>query len=312
MAPLSMLFMAVNIVLYIICAMRSNNFNQISGQVLVQMGGSMREGLWENEWLRLIAPNFLHVNFMHILVNSITLRNLAPSAEVYFGSANFGTLYLLSGITGFAFSQLFGGHLAAGASASLFGLLGAHLVIQILRTPVLKYAWRSSEVRQLVFWCALYFALGVSGMMGPIDNWGHLGGFIGGSMLAGLFELWRRNKRVSAPVLVAVLLIFALIIGAARWTFFSPYYHIHMAVLAREDNRTAEIPAQLAQARKWAKTFHMTNEIENFITLFEAKKWNRTMAWQRSYDLMGQYLRQFPPALFKESVAELDDDDSQE
>ena len=47
---------------------------------------------------------------------SLALWRAGPSAEVYFGTSNFGTIYLLSGITGVCLSQIFSGYLSIGAS----------------------------------------------------------------------------------------------------------------------------------------------------------------------------------------------------
>jgi len=303
LAPLSMLILGLNIILYIVSALRSGGLDQISGIVLIEMGGSMREGLWEGEWVRLIAPTFLHVNVLHILINTITLRSIAPPAEVYFGSSNFGTLYLISGIAGFALSQIFGGHLAAGASASLFGILGAELCVRVLKVPKLKHAWRSAEVRQFFFWAMLYLALGLTGLMGPVDNYAHLGGFLAGALMAGLFEIWRNQKRVSIALLLSVFILVAAVVAAARWTIFSPYYHIHKAVLARAESKSADVTASYKEARAWAAKRGMVNATENFITLIENERWNHTLAWQHSgYEEYGKYLGRFPPVLYKHAI----------
>ena len=251
-APLTSLFIATNVVLFIVESMKSGSM-EISSDVLIAMYGSLRERMWEGEWIRLIAPNFLHGGIIHILMNSMSLRSLGPAAELHFGSSNFGTIYLLSGVSGFCFSQIFGGHLAIGASASIFGLIGAELAVQLMRAPVLKHAWRNSEVKQMALWIGIYFLIGVSGMMGQIDNWAHLGGFLVGLLLATFFELWRRHSRIGLPLVVSVFLLVSGLAAAARWSVFNPYYHVHQAALAEKAGAKSEAALHDLKALEWAK-----------------------------------------------------------
>ncbi len=289
-APVTVALLALNIGLYLFCAYLSRSL-QINADVNIAFGASMREGLWDGEWYRLVMPNFLHWSMLHILLNMMVLKSLGPSAEIYFGSSNFGTLYLISGAAGFCFSQLFGGHLAAGASAAIFGLMGAELCVRLLHLPVLAHAWRNSEVREISFWIGINFLLGISGMMGPIDNWAHFGGFIFGLLLAGFFEFWRRRRRIGLPLLVAMLLLVGGLIGVTRWTFFSPYYHIQMAVLDKQAGNPAEMEAQFAQAARWGKIWRMEKETGNFIDATRDGDWTHEMSRRYGYALVAGRMR---------------------
>jgi membrane associated rhomboid family serine protease len=271
-APLTAIIFAVDVVLYLVCATRSGNFMDFDGRVLMSLGASYREGLWNNEWLRLIAPIFLHGGLIHIAVNLISLRALGPATEQYFGSTAFGTIYLLSGITGFCFSQLFGGGLAVGASASLFGMLGAGLLALVIDAPTWKGAWHHPGVRQYLFWIGLNFVLGLS--IPNIDNWGHLGGFLSGALLGALFDLERRRKPVARVGLLATLLLIASLIALARWTVYSPYYHIYCGARAAEiDHDQPAADAQFAEALKWSKVWKQEPITQARIAAYQAHNW---------------------------------------
>lgn len=252
-APLTMLFLAINIVLYIYCAIQSGDFSDIHSNILISMGGSLREFFWEGDWTRIIMPNFLHGGLLHILFNSMSLWQVGPGAEMYFGSANFGTIYILSGVSGFCFSQIFGGNLSIGASCSLFGILGAILAIKVLAAPILKNAWKNSDVRQQVYFLLAYLLIGFSGMLGNVDNWGHLGGLIVGILVGLMFELWRKNHPHRFLCISAVLLVVTGIVCAARWSIFNPTYHVYMAVVAKEEGRDAESQKEFEKAIEWSK-----------------------------------------------------------
>lgn len=272
-APLTMVLLLINVALYGVTAIRSENFIRIDSDVLHGMFGSTREGMWEGEWLRLIAPNFLHGGLMHILFNMSALYYLGPSTEVHFGSPNFGTLYLLSGVCGFCFSQIFGGNLSIGASCCIFGMMGAQIAVRVLACPVLKYAWRSPDVREQAFNMALYFGIGLAGAFGNVDNWGHLGGFIGGVVLGCLFEVWQKNHRVNPVAVAGVSILFVALICAARWTVFSPYYHIHMAAVAMDENDGAPdrnlAGKEFEEAKEWGKFWHEEPRINGVILAFQ-------------------------------------------
>ena len=283
-APVTMLLLGVNIALYVYCAIASGDLAFIHHEVLVQLGMSMRERVWQGEWFRLIMPMFLHGGFMHILMNTLALYSYGPEAEVQFGNANFGSLYLLSGVGGIAFSQIFGGYPSIGASTSLFGVLGALFALKVLRVPVLKYAYRNSEVRSQLAWIAIFFLCGLSRMLGNVDNWGHLGGFVFGLVLGGIFETWRHHKRLAIPLVLSVTLLLGGIVAAARWTVFSPYYHLHLGALAGDSGDTALQQAEFQKANDWAKLWRNADRITDLINQYDLKQWNAEWASDKGYN----------------------------
>lgn len=281
-APITSALLGINVAIFIYCAIASNDL-EMNHDVLVSLGMSQRELLWEGQWYRLIMPNFLHGGILHIMFNSYALYLYGPAAEQHFGSSNFGSLYLLSGVGGFACSQIFGGYFAVGASASLMGVLGAFLSVAVVACPVMKNAWKNSSVRNIAFWIGLNFALGLSGMMGEIDNWAHLGGLLFGIALGAFFELWRKQRRFGLHLIAGMVLLVALSVVAARWTVFSPYYHIHKAVIAAEEEKNLPAAeAELTKAVQWGKFWHKERTIRNVIAAY-AVTWNLTSARSRTY-----------------------------
>jgi len=300
-APLSVLIIAVNVVMYFVLAYYAKNLGNIDGLTLIRMGSSMRELTWEGEWIRLIAPSFLHVHMLHIGLNMMSLYRLGPSAEEYFGSSNFGSIYLVSGICGIAFSQIFGGHNAAGASASIFGLLGAQIVAQVFQVPVLKYAWRNKIVRELCYLVLFYFALGWSGMMGPIDNWAHLGGFIFGAIFAAVFELWRTHRRLGPGLLCCALLAAAAVVCAARWSVFNPYYHLHLALVAREEKKPeAEVEKHFTEAREWGAKWGREKQITVLVKANALGEWSIKDARRAGYRALGEHFEKYADEILQQ------------
>jgi membrane associated rhomboid family serine protease len=254
-APFTMAMVAINVILYGVSALQSQSLMTMNTDVLAALGASQRERLWQGEWLRLIAPMFLHGGLLHIGMNMNFLWRAGPDSEMYFGTPNFGTIYLLSGATGICLSQIIGGHLSIGASGSLCGIMGAHLAVVILRVPVLSQAWRSSDVKAELFQIAILLGIGLLGVMN-IDNWGHIGGLTMGLFLGVSFELWRNRKPIGRVGVFASLILFAALVCAARWTVFNPLYHAFKVAVARDEDHDANAAkVATAEARKWAATW---------------------------------------------------------
>lgn len=233
-APFTVAALAINLGLFVITALRSKDIMYMDSTVLAAFGASQREGLWEGEWFRLIAPMFLHGGLIHIIFNMHFLWRAGPDAELYFGTSNYGTIYLLSGVAGICLSQIFGGHLSIGASGSLCGVMGAHLAVLIFRCPVPRYAWRNAAVRADTYNLLFLLGIGILGLM-RMDNWAHFGGMIAGFALGMFFEFWRERKPIGLLGFFATVLAIGALVCAARWTVFNPTYHIYKVAQATEE-----------------------------------------------------------------------------
>lgn len=221
-------------------------------EVLMAKGASYPEGVWGGGWQRFVLPMFMHVNLWHIILNMYSLVQLGPAVEAHFGFSNFGTIYLLSGVGGICMSLLLGGHVSAGASTCLFGILGAYLAVKIFACWDWRRAWKNADVRQTAFWIGLNFA--IVGLAFPnVDSWGHLGGLISGLLYGGLFEYWRKRRSISLTILVFVLSLTAGAVALSRWTFYSPAYYVWQGLQAEEAGRTDEAQAQFQSARAWGR-----------------------------------------------------------
>jgi rhomboid protease GluP len=135
-------------------------------------------------WWTVLSAAWLHGNVLHILFNMLWVRQLAPDASELYGPSRTVIIYTASAITGFLLSScaglvfgsmpiffLRGATLTLGASAPIFGLLGALVV----------YGRRggSSHIGgQAMAYAVILFVFGF--VMPNIDNYAHLGGFLGG------------------------------------------------------------------------------------------------------------------------------------
>ena len=132
------------------------------------------------QWWRLIAPVLLHGSILHIGFNMYALYVLGPELENLFGHLAFLALYLAAGFSGFVVSFLMTPADSLGASTAIFGLLAAQGVF-VYRNQRIFGRRAAVILRSIINIAVINFIIGLSPM---IDNWGHLGGFLGGALFA--------------------------------------------------------------------------------------------------------------------------------
>lgn len=136
--------------------------------------------LQEGEWWRLVSSMFLHIGFLHLLLNGWALYQLGALFEMAVGSIDLLIVYFVSGLAGSLASLWWTQGLSAGASGAIFGLLG-FLIAYLLRRRDRLNAFGSSLLSQLVVWAAINVFIGFS--TPGIDNAAHLGGCAAGFLL---------------------------------------------------------------------------------------------------------------------------------
>ncbi|EJK50102.1 hypothetical protein THAOC_30966 [Thalassiosira oceanica] len=145
---------------------------------LTAWGAKRSDLLLEGRQLhRLITPVFLHGGIGHLVSNSYSLKSMGNNVEGAFGPARTLATYLVSGVAGNIFSAVNSPNPAVGASGAIFGLVGAYYTFLARNSEIFGHSGRAQKG-------ALLETIGINlvlGMTNPvIDNWGHLGGFIGG------------------------------------------------------------------------------------------------------------------------------------
>ena len=163
---------------------------------------------------RLLAAMFVHIGLQHFVLNMVTLYFLGRIAEDLFGSKAFLALYILSGLMGNLFVMTFSPEVvAAGASTALFGIFGAIASLRfIARSPYIQYL--SQSYTSLILVNILF------SFMPGISLAGHLGGLVGGGILAFVFPVYGERDSVKKTWRLGALLLY--IAGATllyAWPF---------------------------------------------------------------------------------------------
>jgi rhomboid protease GluP len=178
----------------------------IDGQTLFLFGAKVREYILAGQWWRLITAGFLHGGIIHILMNSWVIFDLGATVEEFYGTARYLVLYFISTIAGFVASSWYSGAMSIGASAALFGLLGAMIAAGMRSTHPLGSAIRAHYTQWAIWGLVMGFLPGLR-----IDNAAHIGGLVAGvafGYLAGtqpLHERWTEKLwKVSAAFCVLI------------------------------------------------------------------------------------------------------------
>jgi rhomboid protease GluP len=205
---------AGTIIMYVLSVVMSREGSQIGHspnsvalQILGASGATPVFG--RNWWWTVLTAGWLHGNPIHIFFNVMWIRQLGPEIANMYGAGRMIIIYTIAGVAGFTLSSvlglfgipLFGAEfISVGASASIFGFLGA-LVHYGKRTG-------SSHARQAGLQYALF--MGIMGFVfRGVDNGAHLGGFIGG-YLASLIMDPLKPERIDHILAAVVCLVVTL------------------------------------------------------------------------------------------------------
>lgn len=177
-------------------------------------------------WWTVLSAGWLHGSILHILFNMLWVRQLGPAVADLYGAGRMVIIYTIASVVGFALSTaagyflwwlpipfLRGARLTLGASAPIFGLLGA----------LVYYGRRGGS--SLIGGQALQYAviLGIFGFIMPgIDNYAHGGGFLGGYLASRWLDPLKPERIDHLVMAVVCLALTALAVLASLLRAFGP------------------------------------------------------------------------------------------
>ena len=176
-----------------------------SEAVCSTVSGHWVPGVADGAYWQLLTSAFTHVALMHIAFNMLALYILGPQLELAVGRARFLAIYLISALTGSAavywLAPVY--QSTVGASGAVFGLMGALLVVALTVR---------ADVQGILVWIGINFLLTVS--VSGISWQGHLGGFVGGTLVAAVLALAPRGPRRTAYQVAGMTAVAALAVAA--------------------------------------------------------------------------------------------------
>lgn len=193
----------VNSLVFVYLAIRSGSLFVPDTETLLALGAKDPVKLANGEIWRLLAPIFIHIGIVHFGFNSYFLYAIGYQIERILGGAWFLFIYLASGVAGNIASALFSVNLSAGASSSLFGLLGAGLFLERFIGRRIKEATGRRPANR-AYLMTVVINLGFGFVVPFIDNAAHLGGLAAGTILTLSMINLRPNRLQRRRVAIGV------------------------------------------------------------------------------------------------------------
>ncbi len=153
-------------------------------ETLVRWGGLYAPAIIDaSQYYRLFSAMFIHAGIAHLFFNMLSLYYIGRNVEQLYGGSSFLVIYLVGGLIGSAVSFAFGGleRVSVGSSGAVFAIFAARLAFFYRYRKRLSNYGRE-QVQSDVFLLLINLFVGFSSS--NIDNWGHLGGLMGGATLS--------------------------------------------------------------------------------------------------------------------------------
>ena len=202
---------AINVIVFILMYILGNGSED--AYTLIKFGANVPEYIKAGEYYRLLTSAFLHIGVFHLLCNNYALYIIGSQLESFLGKTKFLIVYLVSAICGNLMSLLFTTGISAGASGSIFGLLGSLLYFGYYYRVYLGNLIHSQIIPVILLNLCIGF------LTPGIDNAAHIGGLIGGvlsTMAVGLKYKSKKSDRINGIILTVIFISFLVYLGFFR------------------------------------------------------------------------------------------------
>lgn len=185
---INLCMVAINIVVFLVAEVIGDT-QDVS--FMLKIGASYTPSILDGEWYRLITSMFLHFGIEHLFNNMLLLLFLGDMLEEFVGKWKYLLIYLGGGLLGNVLSMLiemYKGDMAvsAGASGAVFAVIGGIFVVLLKNKDEMQELPASRVL--LVIVLSVYHGFQSTG----VDNVAHIGGALGGILLANM--LYRKMK----------------------------------------------------------------------------------------------------------------------
>lgn len=185
-SPVTSILLLIMIVYFVLITLNGGTTNS---QALVKFGAFFPPFISEyHQYYRFITSIFIHIGLTHILFNGYALYIFGTQIEKVMGQGKYLLFFLLTGIGGNLLTYIVSfksmssfATVSAGASGSLFGILGAFLYLIRHHRNMISEAGRKNILSML----GLNLALTI--LVPNISITAHFGGLIAGYLLSFIF-----------------------------------------------------------------------------------------------------------------------------
>lgn len=177
--PLTSVLLLVNVAWFVVLEGAGGSTD---ATVLALFGAKVGGLIDAGEWWRVVSSAFLHIGAAHLFINGWALWMLGAFVERAYGVRATLAIYAGAAVSGGLLSYSQSPHISAGASGAVMGLMGVSLLYAY------RNRYRLAPRAQRTFWLWLLpffvLSLALSFALPLIDAWAHLGGLVGGVLVA--------------------------------------------------------------------------------------------------------------------------------
>jgi membrane associated rhomboid family serine protease len=205
---------------------------------LVNAGGTHLLGPHDpsiGAWWRYVSSAFLHSDqsYLHIAFNSFALWNIGRFAEIWYGRLVFLGTFLLTAVAGgITWVVLTRGDTAlgitVGASGGITGLMGLLILVGRFQGRQFPSATAAGIRQWIGINAAVILFMGITGVGGLVNNYAHVGGFVGGMALA--LVLPPRAAMGGRDLRIVETAALALVIAAAAVALIFAGLHVQSVI----------------------------------------------------------------------------------
>lgn len=193
------ILLLVNLIVFITLVLIGVNPVSPSSQELLEFGGSRRLEVLNGEYWRLLSSIFIHAGIMHLFMNLIGLGVSAFLLEKIIHPLGLILMFLTTGIIASSTSVYWNPNsVSVGSSGGIFGLYGLILAFAIF--DIFPNDMFGMVKFVLFLMAGLTLVIGLTGIMGSVDNSAHIGGLVSGVVIGAIIstifkERLKKNAR---------------------------------------------------------------------------------------------------------------------
>lgn len=264
-----------NVLVWLLLQFLSMKSGTAYENLLEPFGAKSNALILSGQFWRFFTPMFLHAGIIHLALNCYSLYIVGTQVEKLFGHGRFAAIYFIAGFLGNVASFAFSSHNAVGASGAIFGLMGAMLYFAVKRPSLLKSSFGTNLITTLVINLAYGY------MNTSIDNYGHLGGLVGGYITTGIVYLNKEETRKDK--LHKMLWILTLIIVTTGVLLYGFGNTLNTTVLKYESLKTYDSQQNWSEAEKTAEEIIALNPSDKYLKTQTLWSLTRAEAAQQKY-----------------------------
>lgn len=192
----TVVILIINTALFAATSLYSMRTGASENATLMLFGAKLPFAYMRGEWWRLITAGFLHGGLLHILMNSWVLFDIGAEVEMIYGTSRFIVFYFVATVMGFLASSFIYPGISIGASAGIFGLIGAMIAFGITDKSALGSYAKALYIRWAIYGLLMGFL-----PFFPTDNAAHIGGVTSGFIVGFLARTPRARAMWKEPLI---------------------------------------------------------------------------------------------------------------